>query len=150
MATSRRASRATQQPLPDADRSGDWEARLRLWIEIPDRGSLGPGKFKLLAAIDATHSLAAAARRLRMSYRLAWQHLRSIEQRAGLKVVERQRGGREGGGTRLTPEGRALLEAYSQFCANAQQHVDKLFGPAFASWKSGHAPGQRRGSVRRW
>lgn len=143
MATARRKTRAPQPASTDQSQAGDWEARLRVWIEIRGRGSLGPGKFKLLEAIEATRSLAAAARRLRMSYRLAWQHLRLIEQRTGLKAVERQRGGRQGGGSRLTPDGKALLDTYKRFCAEVHEHVQELFGRSFTAWTSrGRRPGQ--------
>lgn len=113
---------------------GTWQGRLRLWIDISGRGSLGPGKIRLLEAIAASRSLSAAARKLRMSYRLAWEHLRLIEERTGLTVVEPHRGGRHGGGTDLTPEGKALLEAYRSFRGEVEEHMRAAFARHFASW----------------
>jgi molybdate transport system regulatory protein len=109
---------------------------MHLWIDIKGRGSLGPGKLRLLRAVAARHSLAAAARELRMSYRLAWQHLRLIEQRTGIAVVEPHRGGSFGGGTVLTPQGGLLVEAYEQFQRETEKHVRRAFRRFFANWRS--------------
>ncbi|MFH1748361.1 MAG: LysR family transcriptional regulator [Planctomycetota bacterium] len=134
MVRTRHGARAKQPGAGHDTHAEAWEARIRVWIVINEHGSLGPGKFKLLEAIDVTHSLAAAARRLRMSYRLAWQHLRLIEQRTGIKMVDRQRGGSHGGGTELTPAGKELLETYNTFCAHMRDHVQNEFRSRFAVW----------------
>lgn len=114
--------------------AGTWEGRLHLWIDISGHGSLGPGKLRLLSVIDATHSLSAAARRLGMSYRLAWKHLRLIEERTGITVVEPRRGGRHGGGTDLTPDGKALLETYHNFRREVEEYMQAAFARHFAGW----------------
>jgi molybdate transport system regulatory protein len=118
----------------DAAPVGAWRGRLRLWVDIKGRGSLGPGKLRLLDAISSTKSLSAAARELKMSYRLAWQHVRLIEERTGITVVERHRGGRSGGGTELTAKGRALLKAYHGLRAEVEECLQSAFRRHFASW----------------
>lgn len=127
----RRGRTTTKDAAP-----GTWQGRLRLWIDISGRGTLGPGKLRLLAAIATTKSLSAAARKLRMSYRLAWKHLQLIEERTGITVVEPHRGGPRGGGTELTVEGRALLEAYDSFRREVEACVQSAFGRHFARWSS--------------
>ena len=109
---------------------------MRLWIDIDGHNALGSGKIRLLDAIAATKSLSAAARQLRMSYRLAWEHLRMLEERTGLTVVEPQRGGPQGGGTDLTPEGQALLEAYRNLRREVEQHLQVAYQRHFARWSS--------------
>ena len=116
-----------------ANGRGAWQPGLRLWIEVPGHGTVGPGKLRLLAAIAATRSLSAAARRLRMSYRLAWEHLRQIEQRTGLRVVTPQRGGTGGGGTNLTPAGQALLAAYEAFRREVETGIAEAFQRHFGA-----------------
>jgi molybdate transport system regulatory protein len=111
-----------------------WEGRLRLWVDIDGRPALGPGKVRLLDAIADTHSLAAAAKKLGMSYRLAWKHLKLIEERTGFPVVDRQRGGKTGGGTDLTPKGRVLLKAYHNFHKEIEHHVQDACQQHFAQW----------------
>ncbi|HUU85877.1 MAG TPA: LysR family transcriptional regulator [Phycisphaerae bacterium] len=113
---------------------GTWEGRLRLWVDVKGHNALGPGKVRLLEAIAATRSLSAAAKQLQMSYRLAWKHLRLIEQRTGLTVVEPQRGGRDGGGTNLTAEGRALLKAYHDFHCEVEEGLASACQRHFARW----------------
>jgi molybdate transport system regulatory protein len=115
---------------------GSWRGRLRLWIDVSGRGTLGPGKLRLLATIGATKSLSAAARKLHMSYRLAWKHLQLIQERTGITVVEPHRGGPRGGGTELTPEGKALLAAYDSFHREVEDHVQSAFARHFARWSS--------------
>jgi len=106
---------------------------LRLWVDFNGRSALGPGKARLLEAIEACKSLSEAARQLRMSYRLAWKHLRVIEERTGITVVRSRRGGRAGGQTELTPQGKALLEAYRLFRHDVERYVQlacrRHFGP---------------------
>ena len=99
---------------------------------------------RLLEAIAVTKSLVAAAKRLRMSYRQAWKHLRLIEERTGVTVVEPRRGGPDGGGTDLTAEGRALLEAYRRFREDVDRHTHAACQRHFAQWLS-----QKPGSGRR-
>ena len=100
-----------------------WEGRLRLWVDFDGQSALGPGKARLLEAIDSCKSLSEAARQLRTSYRLAWKHLRVIEERTGITVVRSQRGGHAGGKTELTPQGKALLEAYRVFRHDVERYV---------------------------
>lgn len=119
---------------------GQWDGRLRVWIDVGGRPALGPGKVRLLEAIAATKSLSAAAKQLKMSYRLAWQHLRSLEERTGLAVISPQRGGRSGGGTELTRDGLGLLEAYHNFHREVEEQMQSACRRYFARWASPHDP----------
>ncbi|MFH1111290.1 MAG: LysR family transcriptional regulator [Planctomycetota bacterium] len=109
---------------------------MRLWIDIDGHNALGPGKVRLLQAIAATKSLVTAAKQLHMSYRQAWKHLRFIEDRTELTVVEPRRGGRGGGGTDLTPQGRALMEAFCNFRREVEEHAQSACARHFAWWCS--------------
>ena len=136
MPRSRPGPRKRPHRTEDGIPPGTWQARLRLWIDIKGHGTLGPGKLRLLDAIATTSSLSAAARQLGMSYRLAWQRLRLLEQHTGLTVVEPRRGGRSGGGTTLTPRGRALLEAYRDWRSEVEEQALVAFGRHFRRWSS--------------
>ena len=125
------------RPPTDSDASpGTWEARLRLWIVIDGHNALGPGKVRLLEAVAAEKSLSAAAKRLRMSYRQAWKHLRFVEERTGIAVVEPRRGGSSGGGTELTPQGKALLKAFHEFHREVDEYVRSACVRHFEPWCS--------------
>jgi hypothetical protein len=101
--------RTGRRRTPDETGPGTWEGRLRLWVDIDGRNALGPGKIRLLEAIAASKSLSAAAKQLRMSYRLAWKHVRLIEEQTGIHVVEPRRGGPDGGG--VPPAFRPMVKA---------------------------------------
>ncbi len=114
--------------------STGWEGRQRLWVAVDGHNALGPGKIRLLEAIRATKSLSAAAKSLRMSYRLAWKHLQDLEQRIGISVVEPRRGGPGGGGTDLTSQGEALVKAYLAFRDELEEKTRIACRRHFARW----------------
>ena len=91
------------------------EPKFKIWLEQDGEVLVGNGKIGLLQRIDDTGSIHKAAEPIGMSYRHAWGFVQKIEKRSGLKFLETQVGGREGGGARLTPEGKAFLVKYAEF-----------------------------------
>ncbi len=87
-------------------------ARLSLRVDLDRAGRLGPGKVRLLEAVRATGSIAAAGRALCMSYRRACTLVENLNLQFGKPVVLAQTGGRAGGGTVLTPLGEAIVGHY--------------------------------------
>ncbi|HEX6981008.1 MAG TPA: LysR family transcriptional regulator [Alphaproteobacteria bacterium] len=73
---------------------------------------MGPGKADLLDAIDRTGSIAAAGRELGMSYRRAWLLVETMNACFRAPLVEAIKGGRSGGGARLTRMGAEVLKRY--------------------------------------
>jgi len=67
---------------------------------------------ELLARIDTSGSISAAANALGMSYKAAWEAVEKINNLADQPLVKRRVGGRQGGGAELTPQGRRLVAAY--------------------------------------
>ncbi|WP_323675986.1 LysR family transcriptional regulator [Halorubellus sp. PRR65] len=67
----------------------------------------------LLSAVDREGSLSAAADALGRSYSRAHKRVGALEDKLGA-LVERERGGEGGGGSRLTDDGRALLARYAR------------------------------------
>lgn len=72
----------------------------------------GPGKADLLELIAAEGSIAAAGRRMDMSYKRAWQLVEEMNTMFASPLVESARGGAGGGGARLTAAGQAVLADY--------------------------------------
>jgi molybdate transport system regulatory protein len=68
----------------------------KLWIEENDKPVFGSGRRLLLEEIDRRGSINRAAQEMNMSFRKAWGALRAMEERLGIKLVERQTGGRDG------------------------------------------------------
>jgi len=87
--------------------------RFKLWFVREDGEFVfGLGTMRLFAAIDQRGSISAAARELGMSYRYALERITVVEKRLGRSLVERTRGGKEGGGAKLTAYGYELLGDY--------------------------------------
>src|SRR5690606_40461753 len=86
--------------------------RLRLRMVFEDGSLLGPGKADLLELIAETGSIAAAGRRMRMSYKRAWVLVETLNAMFQEPLVESNRGGAKGGGAQLTETGAAILAAY--------------------------------------
>jgi molybdate transport system regulatory protein len=83
--------------------------RLRLVFET---AMLGPGKADLLESIGELGSIAAAGRRMGMSYKRAWMLVETMNAAFREPLVARTRGGPRGGGAELTPTGAAVLASY--------------------------------------
>jgi len=111
---------------------GGLSPHVRLWlVTAGDATPFGQGRWLLLAAIDRTGSLRAAAAELGVSYRKAWGDLRKTEKALGVQLIETRRGGRDGGDTRLTANGRRWLVAYGRFRARVERSVMRAFAATF-------------------
>ena len=85
---------------------------LSLRIDLDTERRIGPGKIRLLEAIHSNGSISAAGRAIGMSYKRAWDVVDEINRVCGRAAVERQRGGKNGGGAMLTPFGLSLVARY--------------------------------------
>ena len=88
--------------------------RLRIRLFFEGGAMFGPGKADLLALIAETGSIAAAGRRLGMSYKRAWGLVEIMNAMFERPVVESSRGGAKHGGASLTEEGARVLALYRQ------------------------------------
>jgi molybdate transport system regulatory protein len=73
---------------------------------------MGPGKAALLEAISETGSIAAAGRRMGMSYRRAWVLAKTMNACFREPLIDAAKGGSGGGCALLTPMGREVLALY--------------------------------------
>jgi molybdate transport system regulatory protein len=111
---------------------------LKVWIfSVENEGVFGDGKCRLLQAVDRYGSLRAACSRLKISYRKAWGDLRKAEACLGLQLMERHRGGKSGGGARLTPAGRRCVAAYMAFRKELQAAAEDGFRRHLANLSDG-------------
>lgn len=107
------------------------EIKSKLWIEIKGEPVFGRGRRFLLQAIDKYGSLNQAAKEVNISYRKAWSYVKAMEQRLGIRLVERQAGGRNGGGATLTEEAREFLRRYEEMEEGVREFVDERFKRVF-------------------
>ncbi|OGP73056.1 MAG: hypothetical protein A2V86_17210 [Deltaproteobacteria bacterium RBG_16_49_23] len=105
--------------------------KAKFWIENKGEVVAGGGKTALLQAVDQLGSIQRAADEFGMSYRHAWGAIKRIEQRAGFKMVETKLGGKDGGGARLTPKGKAFIEMADSLLEDLQAIVEKRFRQKF-------------------
>jgi molybdate transport system regulatory protein len=85
---------------------------------------MGPGKADLLDAIEVQGSITQAARCMGMSYRRAWLLVEAMNASFRAPLVETARGGRRGGGARLTALGRDALARYRAMEAKAAAELE--------------------------
>ena len=96
---------------------------LTLRILGRDSPALGPGRAELIARIDRTGSISAAARAMGMSYRRAWQLVEALNKSFNQPVVLTAIGGKRGGGAVVTDFGKRLVEIYHGMEAKASAAI---------------------------
>jgi molybdate transport system regulatory protein len=100
--------------------------RGRLWLEGEEGTFLGYGRVVLLERIGEHGSLAQAARSMDMSYKHAWDLLDSMNRQAGCKLVETSRGGKSGGGAKLTVTGERAIAIFWQYHTQFQDVLQEM------------------------
>ena len=109
----------------------------------------GEGPFRLLRSVERTGSLRAAAMEMEMAYSKASKLLKQAETNLGFSLTTRSAGGKDGGGSVLTPEGKLWLqqyEAYRNACIKANQALYRQYFPNLGCVIMASGLGKRFGS----
>ena len=101
--------------------------RSKIWIECGSRVVLSEWRVDLLEAVAETGSLARAAEKLGVPYRTAWDRIKQTEERLGVRLLETESGGVEGGGSRLTEEARDLVGRFRRITTGVTELVERRF-----------------------
>ncbi len=109
----------------------DVKIKSKFWIEVDGRPVFGRGRRCLLEAIDKHGSINQAAKEINISYKKAWSYLNVTEKRLGMKLIERQTGGKGGGGAILTENARTILKKYRDLESGLQKIVERRFKKIF-------------------
>lgn len=107
------------------------EIKSKLWIEVDGKPAFGRGRRFLLEAVDRCGSINQAAKEINISYRKAWGYIKAMEERLGFKLIERQTGGKNGGGAVLTDEAKKFLKKYEELEYGIRESVDERFRRIF-------------------
>jgi len=95
---------------------------------------LGSTQIRLMKQVLVDGSIHAAAKNLKMSYQHAWHILEKMNQLSPIPVVIRQKGGKDGGGCKISPYGMKLIRTYEkkvsdlvQFLALSNSELESCF-----------------------
>lgn len=100
-----------------------YQVKYKMWIEADGANFLGSGRIRLLKSIDELGSLSKAALQLNISYKKAWDLIKSVNNAANEPVTISETGGSGGGGMKLTSYGRKLVAQFDQVKGKANDFI---------------------------
>jgi molybdenum ABC transporter molybdate-binding protein len=103
-----------------------WNLAVQAAVQHAGQTILDPPTAALLAALDRTRSISAAARDVGISYRHAWLLAQTANKHAGETLLTTATGGERGGGTQLTPAGSEALRVYQELQEHLRQAAVKV------------------------
>jgi molybdate transport system regulatory protein len=123
-------------------------------LERPGLPRVALARMALVQAIGELGSISAAARRVGLSYKAAWDAVQALNNLFDGPLVEAAPGGSRGGTAQLTPRGHAALAAFQRVQAEMDAALAKLDGGLDADvfWSLGMKTSARnalRGTVTR-
>ena len=87
---------------------------------------VGRDRIRLLQAVAREGSITAGAKAVGLTYKAAWDGLDAMANLFGQPLLETRTGGRAGGGTRLTPTGAKVIDAFGRLEAELARVVREL------------------------
>lgn len=97
-----------------------------IWFRSGDQDWGSQKRMALLEAIDQEGSITAAAKKVGLSYKGAWDAVDTMNNLAGEPLVLRSTGGQRGGGATLTPRAKALLATFRALNAEHERFMARL------------------------
>ena len=88
---------------------------------------IGKGRAEILENIENTGSINQAAKVMKMSYKAVWSKIKTTEKHMNARIVHSDR--KEG--SRLSSEGKVLLENYKRLKDKCMSADDKIFSDIF-------------------
>ena len=88
---------------------------------------IGNGRAEILKNIEQTGSINQTAKTMKMSYKAVWSKIKATEKHLDTRIVHTDR--KEG--SRLSKEGKELLEKYRRLKKECMTVDDKIFGRFF-------------------
>jgi molybdate transport system regulatory protein len=97
-----------------------------LWLNRSDNKFLGSDRILLLENIESSGSITKAAKAVGVSYKTAWDTVNQINNLAEKPLVDRSAGGKGGGGTSLTAEGKKIINQFKTIQEEHRKFLDNL------------------------
>ena len=97
----------------------------RFWICSEEGTFLGEGRIELLKNIDKHGSIKAAATAMNMSYKKAWNLMKSMNTQAITPLVHNTKGGKGGGGSELTESGEKALKLFIEYDLKIKKFINE-------------------------
>jgi molybdate transport system regulatory protein len=114
--------------MTDVRKVADFRMHSRHWIvDENDNIIMGEGRQEILENIEKTGSINKTAKVMKMSYKAVWGKIKATEKYMKANIVHADR--KEG--TRLTDEGKVLLEKYKLLKKRCSKEDDKVFRSLF-------------------
>ncbi len=104
------------------------QIRVRCWVEIDGDRFFGPGPAELLRHIEVEGSLSGAAKKMRMSYKKAWDIIEKLNSGSRNKFVQTFKGGNRGGRAEVTPHGKRVVARYQALTDKLNRVLDSNEG----------------------
>lgn len=102
-----------------------YQIKYKVWIEADQQTFLGSGRIRLLKTVEELGSLNKAAKKLNISYKKAWDLIKSINDTAKKPITATTTGGSGGGGMTLTEYGKKMMDQYERLSAQTQAFIEQ-------------------------
>ncbi len=106
-----------------------------IFVDDNNEKFFGEGPYRLLRGIDEKGSLRATAMDMGMAYTKALKLVNNAEKELGFKFITRVTGGKSGGGSRLTEEGREWLDRYEKYRDACLKENERLYREYYGDCK---------------
>ena len=103
-----------------------YQVKNRIWIVDAEGTFLAEGRIELLRNIDKTGSISKAAKSMEMSYKKAWEMINSMDKSAQKPLLDKNIGGKQGGGSQLTDYGKDVIAKYEILKSRSQAAIQEI------------------------
>ncbi len=114
-----------ENALVTGPEEGGMQIRGRLWVESKGQTYLSWGRVTLLERIEEHGSVSAAAKSMKMSFSHAWHLVEDMNTLAPEPLVQKQTGGRHGGGAWLTDAGKLAVYNFWRLVKKFQTWIEQ-------------------------
>lgn len=99
----------------------------KVWFEAGGDFVFGSGLAVLLENVGKHGTLQAAADSSNMSYRYAWNLIKTAEKHLSASLIDRHAGGKGGGGSTLSAKGQSMLASFRLINKEVAEFADKRY-----------------------